>query len=347
MSTPLLRGAHLRQRQNPHPRAGLPRSRLFKQLRVWAGWISLGVAGAAQSTPFGFVALGDMPYAPALISYPSYERLISRINAQTPVFSVHVGDFKSGNTLCSDEAFLEQLGFFGRFEGALVYTPGDNDWTDCHRVLAGRFDPRERLTRLRGLFFPGPRSLGQTPIALERQADQVPQFSKFVENARFSHQNVLFLTVHIVGSNNGLDEGGPAALAEFSGRDEAAVDWLKDGFAKADQERAKAMVIFFHADPVNRKKAPFDPEFKSGYARVIGRTLVPLAAGRNRPVLVVHGDSHEFKVDRPFQNAANQQLANLTRLVVPGGFDIRAVEVRVDPESAAVFSFNLIDNAVR
>jgi hypothetical protein len=62
---------------------------------------------------------------------------------------------------------------------------------------------------------------------------------------------------------------------------------------------------------------------------------------------VVHGDSHEFKVDRPFQNAANQQVANLTRLVVPGGFDIRAVEVRVDPESATVFSFNLIDNAVR
>ena len=35
----------------------------------------------------------------------------------------------------------------------VLYTPGDNEWTDCHRRRAGGFDPRERLTRLRQMFY--------------------------------------------------------------------------------------------------------------------------------------------------------------------------------------------------
>ncbi|NBS97939.1 MAG: hypothetical protein EBT08_17615, partial [Betaproteobacteria bacterium] len=49
-----------------------------------------------KATPFHFVALGDLPYGPAMLSHPAYERLIAQINRLKPAFSVHIGDFKSG-----------------------------------------------------------------------------------------------------------------------------------------------------------------------------------------------------------------------------------------------------------
>ena len=35
---------------------------------------------------------------------------------------------------------------FNNFEAPFIYTPGDNEWTDCHRENNGSFDPIERLT---------------------------------------------------------------------------------------------------------------------------------------------------------------------------------------------------------
>jgi hypothetical protein len=60
----------------------------------------------SPAPPFYFVALGDLPYGPAMLSHPPYERLIAQINRLDPVFSVHIGDFKSGSSICSDEAFI-------------------------------------------------------------------------------------------------------------------------------------------------------------------------------------------------------------------------------------------------
>ena len=38
----------------------------------------------------------------------------------------------------------------------VVLTPGDNEWTDCHRVAAGEYQPLERLAKLREVFYPVP-----------------------------------------------------------------------------------------------------------------------------------------------------------------------------------------------
>jgi hypothetical protein len=79
-----------------------------------------------------FMAIGDLPYTlPA--DFAAFERLITRINAIKPAFTVHVGDIKRGSTPCSDGHFARILAMFGRFDGPLIYTPGDNEWTDCHR----------------------------------------------------------------------------------------------------------------------------------------------------------------------------------------------------------------------
>jgi len=319
--------------------------------RLWAGlalalclplWSPLKAEPAAVA--FRFVALGDMPYGPAMLSHPAYERLIARINALTPAFSLHVGDFKSGSSPCSDEAFLEQLRLFNQFTAPLVYTPGDNEWTDCHRTLAGRYDPRERLAKLRHLFFAQPASHGQIKLALERQADGNPQWSTFVENIRFQLHGVHFVGVHIVGSKNGLEPREPAAVEEFRTREQAVVSWLEDSFAKAERAQAFAMVVFFHADPFERAGASVDFAESTGFERVIGQTLLPLAGRTARPVLVIHGDSHVYRLDRPFRDARGQAMKSIQRLEVFGAPDTRAVEVSVDPHREHVFSFTVIEN---
>ncbi|MGF1477404.1 MAG: hypothetical protein ACFB6S_17815 [Geminicoccaceae bacterium] len=86
------------------------------------------------------------------------------MNEISPDFTVHIGDTKSGSTPCSDEELSNQLDFMNSFSTALVYTPGDNEWTDCYRERAGEFDPLERLAKIRELYFASNQSLGQKPI---------------------------------------------------------------------------------------------------------------------------------------------------------------------------------------
>jgi hypothetical protein len=77
----------------------------------------------------------------------------------------------------------------------------------------------------------------------------------------------------------------------------------------------------------------------SGFTASIGETLLPLAEAWRRPVLLIHGDSHRFVLDRPFVNAQKKPIANLLRLEVFGAPDVHAVRISVDADSADVFGF--------
>lgn len=301
--------------------------------------LSLSAAQAQQG--FSFVALGDLPYGPPDKAYGPYRALIERINQVGPDFSVHVGDFKSGSTLCSDEEFANQHAHFQRFKGAVVYTPGDNEWTDCHRANNGSFDPLERLAALRQRFYTPGRSLGQQPLALQNQSSLMPAHGRYIENQRWMHQGVLFATVHIVGSNNNLESRNLAAAQEFFERDAANVAWTEATFEQARQQQAKAVVLAFQADVLEAKSLWEDFPGGSGFRKIIGETLLPLASRWGKPVLVVHGDSHKFKIDQPFQ-FNKKPLPNITRLIVPGATDVRAVKVSVKNSD---FSFELVEIA--
>ena len=54
-----------------------------------------------------------------------------------------------------------------------MFTPGDNDWTDCDRPSNGGFNSLERLDHERQLFFSTPNSLGQHQLA-PGGADRIP-----------------------------------------------------------------------------------------------------------------------------------------------------------------------------
>ncbi|MBP8148208.1 MAG: hypothetical protein CFE38_18275 [Comamonadaceae bacterium PBBC1] len=63
-----------------------------------------------------------------------------------------------------------------------------------------------------------------------------------------------------------------------------------------------------------------------------------MANSWGKPVLVVHGDSHQFRIDPPFQ-LDKKSLKNVTRSIVPGASNVRAVKVSVKDVR---FSFEML-----
>ncbi|RAZ47972.1 hypothetical protein DP175_07270 [Polynucleobacter paneuropaeus] len=195
----------------------------------------LVLAFGAHAESTRFIALGDMPY-----SLPKdlvrYERLIKAINADKPAFSIFVGDTKSGDTPCSDEYMEKTTRYFNSFDAPLIYSIGDNEWTDCHRTLAGGYDPIERLERIRKTQFVDQNSFGKRRISLTRQADVMPQFAKFVENSLWVKGKFVFVSLHIPGSNNNY-ERTPASTQEYLERNAANLAWIEYAFQLAQKKK--------------------------------------------------------------------------------------------------------------
>jgi hypothetical protein len=311
---------------------------------VWA-LLALAVAPAQAQNAFSFVAIGDVPYGPRDVVYPKYSSLIGAINKMAPEFTMHVGDIKSGSTVCSDEEFENQLAFLNSFSSALIYTPGDNEWTDCHRRNNGGFDPLERLAKLRAIFFKDARSLGRMPIPIERQPDVMADHRLYVENVRFVKERVMFVTVHIVGSNNNFEARDAKAVEEFMARDKANIAWIKSAFQKAGESGASALVLAIQANPfeVGNESVQFPPH--SGYSASLGETFLPLAMTFRKPVLIINGDTHTFRIDHPFKDAKRKPVTSITRLEVFGAEHMHAVRVTVDPAKGPdIWSFQPIYN---
>jgi hypothetical protein len=295
------------------------------------------VRAQQPNTPFEFVALGDMPYKTPQ-DFPRFDRLIETINTAKPAFSIHIGDIKSSSEPCTDEYFRSIHGRFQRFEAPLVYTPGDNEWTDCHRERAGKFNPRERLDKLREIFFATPgQSLGKAPMAVESQGKLMPAHAKYVENQRFWKNGVLFVVPHIPGSNNGFETTELEAASEYFERNKANMVWLDDSFKLAREQGAKAMVIAFQANLHDiKQKFPAVP-VSSGFVDTL-KAIDRGAKAFGKPMLIVHGDDHDMEIDG-FRGTDYKRIPNVWRLQVMGENYIHAVTVTVDPTSPSVFGF--------
>jgi hypothetical protein len=311
---------------------------------ILAGILAWGSAAPAAARSLGgpnafdFVAIGDMPYT-LPEDYVRFARLIAAINRLGPAFTIHVGDIRGDGSRCSDEVFARIKGYFDSFAAPLIYTPGDNEWTDCGHEAPGGYDPLERLAKLRALFFPDARSQGARKLELVRQADLMPADKLYVENARWVRGKLLFVTVHVVGSNNDR-LGTPAADAEYAARNAANLAWIQNAYAEARRQGYIGIVFAMQANPMFERRG----EAGSGFAD----TLDALEAGAvafGKPVLLIQGDAHRLLIDRPFRMGADEKspsLETFTRLQLMGDANIGGVRVLVDPDWPGLFAFEPI-----
>ena len=314
----------------------MPPARLLSLSRivVFAATALLLTSGAGAER-FSFMALGDMPYnLPG--DYAAFDRLIARVNALRPAFTLHVGDIISGQTRCDDVLFARVRDMFATFAGALVYTPGDNEWTDCHRPNSGGFDPIERLARVRQMFFFDPaQSLGRTPLRVTPQSSTA-QYAKFVENARWERAGIVFATVHVPGSNNNLQRD-QAAVNEYIERNAANLAWIESAFARARETGAKGVVLAFQAH-LRFDKEPLETDLRSGFNDTLN-ALKRHAIAWGKPVLLVHGDQHHLVIDQPLIGPGRRRIMNVTRLMVHGEDEVHATLVTVDTDDPDLFSY--------
>lgn len=345
----------------------------------WLTSLAILLAAGAHAEQFHFVAIGDTAYNSAR-DYPIYERLIDAINDSNPVFTIHVGDTWGVKT-CTEENHTWVRGWFDKYTHPVVYTPGDNEWTDCREayvleaysrvvtgqgtaddakvldsvtgldnamVGAGYDDTLESLSTIRRVFFDRPESMGSVKMPLTRQADE-SDFKETVENVRWQRDGVVFATVSVPGSQNGFVINDARRAQEAVTRNNANVAWIKDTFAAAANDDAKAVVIALHAGMF------FDAdggEFSNKELRGgtdgpfywIALAIRDLAESFGKPVLLINGDFHEFVVDRPFFVSQGEvdlpKYGNVTRVQVYGAPELRAVRIDVDTDTPWVFSFS-------
>jgi hypothetical protein len=302
---------------------------------------------------------GDLPYSPLQASR-GVPNLIADMNAQKLRFTVHDGDLKQGSgSLCDDNLYHQALGFFDALEAPAMFTPGDNDWTDCDRPSNGGFNSRERLDRERAIFFSTPFSLGQRQ--LRQQVQTAPLCLGLngavpcVENRRWTVGRVTYATLNVQGSCNNLCDTAPDP-AEWAARNAANIQWLRETFAHARLRGSKAVMMISQGNPgwdlSDATRAPLrDPKtlaqtdgapdgFKD-YLLALRDEVITF----RRPVAYVHGDSHYHRIDKPLLDAAGLRLENFTRVETfgnnagSGNNDVQWIKVSVDPRSREVFSY--------
>ena len=300
-------------------------------------------AGSVHAAaPFTLAVYGDAPYGTTPSDTSELEAtpaFIDAINADPRVRLVlHVGDIHSGKQYCTAAYNRSVAALWTRFRDPLVYTPGDNEWADCHKPAEGGGswnattqqvdllrdsdgntlshaggDPLANLALVRQVFFAQPgRTLGGRPMDVISQAEffdatRHPTDGAFVENVLFVRSGVLFVVVNLPGgSNNDQDiwYGAPTMSRrqadEVANRSGATLRWLDQAFAVAARDAdIRAVAIVAQADM-------WDPEkgaaHQAGYAPFVD-AIATNARAFGKPVLMLNGDSHAYQSGNPMSPA--------------------------------------------
>jgi hypothetical protein len=312
--------------------------------------------GGREEAKVTVAVIGDTPYGDRQLS--ELPGLIAAINADTSVTRVvHLGDIKDGVAPCSDQYLQLMRRQFDTFADPVIYTPGDNEWTDCDRRSAGGFVPTERLARVRQIFFSEPgRTMGKRRGAVRTQA-HTRDFQPLVENVMWREAGVVFAAVHVVGTNNDLspwrlpptglesEAHRRERLAEHRFRVLGAQAWLDEAFDWAHATDAAGVVIAMQADM-------WHPQAAGGKVALYGfipvvRRLAERSAGFKRPVLLLSGDSHKLRVSRPLARGSaihevQTTAPNLQQIVVSGATTGVWLRLTIDPSARRLFSFREI-----
>jgi hypothetical protein len=315
---------------------------------------------------------GDWPYNQLLLDNASL--LINSVNADRDVQTViHVGDIHSGSMACTGAGVLPPISTsnpgwnqgvynkFQQFSMPLVYTPGDNEWTDCHKSKEKSSGyPLKELASVRELFFARPgHTLGLHDKVVQTQAQQFdpayPSDAKFVENLMWKNAGVVFVTVNMPGSNNdtlpwsGSFADPGAQGQEVYERNLANLHWLRAAFDEARATRARAIVIALQADMWDLSALGAGGDGLDQYTGFVHK-LAELCVQFGKPVLLLNGDSHVYGADQPLADPGSatgkihgtQPVPNLTRITVQGSTNAPAewLKLTIDTRKQNPFSWN-------
>jgi hypothetical protein len=349
-----------------------------------AGILAPSTAAFADSGPrvLTVAVYGDAPYGTTptdtaqLLATPAF---IQSVNADPDVSLVlHVGDIHSGKQYCTAEYDLKVYDLWTGFQDPLVYTPGDNEWSDCHKVAEGggvynnttgqidyvkdaagnpvdyaSGDPVANLDLVRSIFFSTPGvTLGKKKLVLSQGQyphPLHPSDKKFVENVLWEDNQILFMTIDLPGgSNNDTDVwyGAPTASAaqtqEVAERTGADLRWLDLAFGLAKFGHLKGVVIQAQADM-------WDPEkgvaHQAGYEPFVQK-IAERTLDYGKPVLMFNGDSHAYLSHNPLSAADSlaymhpgYDVPNFHRIVVHGStVPLEWLKLRVDARANAPHS---------
>jgi hypothetical protein len=178
-----------------------------------------------------------------------------------------------------------------------------------------------------------------------------PFFRDIPENQRWVQANTVISTIHVVGSRNNLapwfgddttdalEDDPERREAEVARRTAAALAWLDSTFHAAKSRRIEAIVLFMHADT-------WPGGEDDGFSEII-QLVAERSVALDKPVLVIQGDSHVFKVDQPLLegdaiHGVDFPVPNLTRLVVEGATTSEYLRLTLDPKASEPFSWERV-----
>jgi len=290
---------------------------------------AVGASSLSPDLRYDFALIGDVPYDDAQTTN-YFPNMIEELNRARLAFVVHDGDIKAGATPCTDAVFERIYAQFQTIRHPLIYLPGDNEWSDCGSVKTNAFDAMERLDKLRALFFRDDQSLGQRKLTLTRQSEEA-KYAPFRENARWLYGGVLFAGVNVPGSDNHF--GTP----EFEPRNAANIAWIKEAFSIATRENLRAVMLIMQANP--HFDLPATNRVRRGFNQMLG-VIEEEVVAFEKPVVLVHGDSHYFRIDQPLVGSkSRRRIENFTRVETFGNPDMHWIKVRVDWRDPNVFQF--------
>ena len=330
-------------------------------------------AAAGNPNTLTLAVYGDAPYLdkthpelPKNAEFVATPAFIKTINADPSIQEVvHVGDIHSGSEPCTKAYDQSIFDLWTAFQKPLIYTPGDNEWSDCTKTneepgsdndnVATHPDlPLENLDLVRSIFFANPGwTLGQHPMQVQSQG------APYIENVMWEQAKTVFVTLNIPGgSNNDIDpwyakthktSWNPDQQAEMDRRTTADVSWLDAAFAEAEADNAHSVVIVGQADMWDTADAP---SHQTNYEPII-KAFAEDATAYGKPVLYLNGDSHVYRSDDPLQagstcytesgvcpdDAWNQHpfydVPNFHRIVVHGStFPLEWLKLSIDPGAA-------------
>lgn len=322
---------------------------------LW-GLLPNGLAAPDTSaTParFAFAVAGDVPGQVAHV--PLMEKIFQSIELSDSSFGLFVGTVRAMREPCSDELFDARRFLFENSRKAIMLAPPGDLWIGCEARnvggsvggSVGSFDADERLARVREVFYGDPYALGQNLFEVYRQSEMA-RFRSYPENRRWQWGGILFVTLNLPTGNNNFQLGA-GGNGEFEDRVIGNRVWLERAFQLAQRQKLRGLVIAVQADPHFElpMRAP-DPtsRVRDGYYE-FKLQLRQLAARYAGSVLLAHGGTLGFRVDRPLLDARGRPVPNVVRVTGAGSPPRSArgrpdtggwLRVVVDPRGQHVFT---------